>query len=473
MRRRLAVAFGAAALSLGCNLAPRYVRPEAPVPKTLPKGEATARASNGPLPSVRYQDIFRDPKLQSIIASALRNSRDLRIATANVLSAQALYRVQRAGSYPRIDANAGVTIGGGAASGQTTGSSGPGDIYRVYSANVALSAFELDLFGRVRNLSAAALDVYFASKAGAQAARVALVSQLASTYLTLAADSSRLTIARQTLENANASAELARVRLSGGIAAALDLRQAETIMAQAQSSIAEQTTRVAQDLNSLALLVGAPVIGAMVPAALEDVDALVVELPAGVSSQVLLRRPDVNQAEFQLRSANARIGAARAAFFPSISLTGLLGFASGSLGSLFSSDAFGWNVHPNASVNLFNGGADAANVDYASAQRELYLAQYERTIQTAFREVADALARQRTIAEQLAAERAVVQAAEGSYRLAEARYRGGVDNFLATLEAQRTLFAARQSLLQTRLLRAETLVTLYRALGGDSFDMAD
>jgi multidrug efflux system outer membrane protein len=463
------------ALLAGCNLAPKYQRPPAPVPATFgvsATGSATSPREK-PLPAVRYQDVFRDSKLQAILVQALSNSRDLRIAAANVLSARALHGVQRAALFPRFDANAGVLVGGGAASaasaGATGGSSGPGDIYRVYSVNVGLTAFDLDLFGRLRNLSQAALKAYLATEAGARATRLALVSQVASTYFTLAADNSRLAIARDTVQNANASAELARARLSGGISARLDASQADTIVAQARASIAEQTTAVAQDVNALQLLVGAPVAAGTLPGSLEEIDGLIAEVPVGLSSEVLLGRPDVIEAEYLLQSTHARIGAARAAFFPIISLTGLLGFASGSLSSLFSSEAFGWNVRPNASLNLFDGGADEANLDYAWAQRALYLARYEKTIQTAFREVADALARQRTIVEQVAAVQALVDAAAVSYQLSEARYRGGIESFLTSLEAQRTLFSARQSLIAVRLVQAEMRIALYRTLGGDSF----
>jgi outer membrane protein, multidrug efflux system len=460
-------------LTCGCTMAPRYRRPPAPIPKQWPSGEAYGAPSSAPLPAVRYQDVFRDPQLQAVIAQALANSRDLRVATANMLSAHAQYRAVRAGLFPRIDANTGAIFGRGPSAQSSTGAvtaTGGGGTYRIYTANLAATSFELDLFGRVRSSSDAALEAYLATRAGARAARLSLVSEVALNYLTLAADRSQLLIARETLFNARTSAEMARARLSGGIAQLLDVRQAETILAQAQASIAERTTAVARDLNALDLLIGTPIDRARLPRTLEEAASRIVPLPAGLSSQVLLRRPDVVQAELLLRAANARIGAARAAFFPTISLTGVLGFTSASLAALFSSGAFGWSVRPGATLNLFNGGADIANLDHAWAQRALYVAEYERAIQSAFKEVADALARQGTIAEQLRAERAVVDAAADSYRLAEARYRGGVESFLATLEAQRTLFAARQSLVQTELIRVQTAVSLYRALGADTFE---
>jgi multidrug efflux system outer membrane protein len=459
----------------GCNLAPAYVRPEAPVPASWPTGDAYARRDEQNLPKVTYRDIFQDPKLRTLIGAALENGRDLRIAAANVASARALYRVQRAEFFPALSANAGAVFGGGSspglgARGGAAAGGGPGDTYSLYSVDLGLSALEIDLFGRVRNSSEAALRAYLATEAGARSARLALVSEVANTYLDLAADRSRLSIANQTVENANASIELARARLAGGISALLDLRQAETVVAEARAAVARQTTLVAQDVNALQLLVGAPFDPALMPESLESVADRVRALPAGLSSTVLLRRPDVAEAEYQLQAANARIGVARAAYFPTISLTGLVGFASSSLSNLFSSNAFNWNVNPNASLSIFDAGATAGNVAYAKAQRALYLAQYERAIQVAFREVADALARQGTIAAELQAEQDLSRAAEDSYRLADVRYRGGVESFLSSLEAQRTLFSARQSLIAARLLQAQTLVSLYRVLGGDSFE---
>ena len=267
--------------------------------------------------------------------------------------------------------------------------------------------------------------------------------------------------------SAQRSVDLTRARLSGGVAPRTDLRQAETVLYQAQSDHAQQITAVAQDRNALELLVGAPVADAELPVAIESVDGMLGELPAGLDSRILLRRPDVVQAEYRLRGANARIGAARAAFFPTISLTGLAGFASTALASLFTGGAFTWSVAPGATLPIFDAGLNAGNLTTARGESALALAQYQQAIQSAFRDVADALARRGTIDRQFAAQSALEAAARDSYALAEARYREGIDPFLSSLDAQRTLYGARRSLAQARLTRADNLVTLYRVLGGD------
>lgn len=458
MSRRFVSASLALALAGCTTLEPKYVRPEPPVPPSWPAGDAYLRRSEAALPSVGYRDIFRDPRLQALIERALLNNRDLRIAAANIASARAQYRVQRAERLPHVDAGAGANVSGG-------GGQGTDD---RYSVDVGVSRFELDLFGRVRSLSSSALDQYFATEAAARATRLALTAEIATAYFTLAADRTLLAIARATEANAARSVELTGARLRGGIASRIDLRQAQTILEQARSDAAGQVTQVAQDRNALQLLVGAPVEEADLPPSIEAVDGLVAELPAGLDSRILLRRPDVVEAEYQLRAANARIGAARAAFFPTISLTGLLGLASSGLTSLLSGGAFNWNAGASASLPIFDAGANRGNLQYARAQRELFLTRYERAIQTAFREVADALARRGTIAAQFGADSRLVADAQDNYRLTEARYREGIENFLATLDAQRTLYSAQQRLARTRLERASNLAQLYRALGGDA-----
>jgi multidrug efflux system outer membrane protein len=460
----------------GCSLEPHYQRPEPPVPPGWPVGDSYLRRSEAALPSVSYRDIFRDPKLQALIAQALVDNRDLRIAAANIASARALYRVQRAELFPQIAGGAGASIAGGgsrtttsgtATGGTTTTSSSSGTSTR-FSADIGLNSFELDLFGRVRSLSHSALDQYFATEAAARATRLVLVGEIATAYFTLAADRSLLGVARATADNARRSVQLTGARLQGGVSSRIELRQAQTVLDQALSDMASQTTRVAQDRNALQLLVGAPIADADLPASIESVDGLIGELPAGLGSDILLRRPDVVDAEYQLRAANARIGAARAAFFPRISLTGLLGLASSSLTGLFSGGAFNWSAGANASVPIFDAGANRGNLAYARAQRDLFLARYEQTIQTAFREVSDALARRGTIDAQLTAQQDLLAASQDYYTLSNARFRLGIDEFLTTLIAQRTLYAAQQSIAQTRLQRAINLADLYRTLGGDA-----
>ncbi|MBV9882152.1 MAG: efflux transporter outer membrane subunit [Sphingomonadaceae bacterium] len=447
------------ALSLAaCSMEPHYVRPEAPIPPSWPVGDAYLRQSEAALPSVSYTEIFRDPRLRQLVAQALANNRDLRIAAGNIAAARAQYHIQRAEQLPQVNAGAGATVSG----------TGSGNVRANYSADVGIAAFELDLFGRVRSLSHAALDRYFATEAAARATRLTLVGDIGSTWLNYAADRSLLTIAEETERNAARSVELTRARLQGGIAPRTDLREAQSVLTGAQSDLAQLRTALAQDVNALQLLVGAPIDPALLPASVEEVVDRIGDVPAGLDSSILLRRPDVVQAEYGLRAANAEIGAARAALFPRISLTAIAGLASTALTSLFSGGAFSWSAGANADYPIFRAGAGRAGVRQSEAQRDIALATYERAIQTAFREVADALARQGTIGAQLRADSEAVANAADNYRLAYARYQGGIDNFLTSLVAQRSLYAAQRQLVQTRLTLATNRVTLYRVLGGDS-----
>jgi multidrug efflux system outer membrane protein len=451
----------------GCgSLAPRYERPAPAIPASWPAGDAYLRATEATLPSLSYHDIFRDPALQALIERTLANNQDVRIALANVAFARGQLRVQRAQLLPRIDSLASVTVGESGATRSTTGGGNSGGTSANYDLGVGLTAFEIDLFGRVRSLSDSALQDYLATEAAVRTARLTLIAEVANAYLTHATDRSLLAIARDTATTAARSVELTRARLSGGIAPRTELRQAETVLAQARSDAANLTAIVAQDRNALELLVGAPVSDANLASSIESVDGSLAELPAGLDSHILLRRPDVVQAEYRLRSANALIGAARAAFFPRISLTAVAGLASGALSSLFTAGAFAWSVQPSVLLPIFDAGANRGNLEATRALREAAVAQYQKTIQTAFREVADALARRGTIEDQYEAQANLVAAARDSYMLADARYREGVDSFLVSLDAQRTLYSARRSLASTRLTRASNLVELYRALGG-------
>jgi multidrug efflux system outer membrane protein len=446
-----------------CTMAPRYERPAPPVPATLPQGDAYPQLSEAALPAVGYADLFTDERLRTLIGQALANNRDLRVAAANIAVARARYRIQRAELLPVIDAGAGLTRRD-AANSSTGGGQGPGT---QYSADVGTTAFEIDLFGRIRSLSDAALNDYFATQAAERATRVTLVGDIATAWLTYAADRSLLALAEDTAHNAERSTDLTRKRLQGGIAPRSDLRQAEQVLAQAQSDLAESRTALAQDVNALQLLVGASFDPALLPGPIEEVAGSFREVPAGLDSAVLLRRPDVLQAEYSLKAANAQIGAARAALFPRISLTALTGFASGALDALFDKGNFTWSVSPGASWSIFSAGAARAGVKQSQAERDAALATYEKAIQTAFRETADALARRGTIDEQLRADTALVDASADNYALAELRYRGGVDSYLQNLDAQRSLYTAQRALVATRLVKAANLVTLYRVLGGD------
>jgi multidrug efflux system outer membrane protein len=442
-----------------CSLAPKYVRPAAPVPQSWPVGDAYLRNSEATLPTVRYQDIFRDPRLQALIVQALANNRDLRVAAANIAAARGQFRIQRAELFPEIDAGAGATFRGG--QGATGAKSS-------FNTNVGINAFEVDLFGRIRSESDRALNSYFATEAAARATRLTLIGDIADAWLTYASDKSLLKIAQDTAASAQISVELTQKRLNGGIAPRTDLRQAQLTLDTARADVAQQTTLLAQDVNALQLLIGAPVDPANLPNSIDEAGATLAELPAGLDSSILLRRPDVVDAEYQLRAANAEIGAARAELFPKISLTGLAGFVSNALGSLFTGGAFNWQAGASASYPIFRAGAGKANVDVTKAQRDAALATYEKTIQTAFREVADALARRGTMTAQLAATRDLQEAAADNYKLSEMRYRGGIDSYLDSLIAQRSYYSAQQTLINTQLIRAGNLVTLYRALGGDS-----
>ncbi|MDB5470542.1 MAG: transporter [Caulobacter sp.] len=441
----------------GCSLQAPYVQPPLPVPTSWPAGGPYLAQGEADPPRVSYRQVFTDARLQTLIGQALVNNRDLRVATANILAARAQYRIQRAERLPQVGASGRYTRAGADGGASTD----------AYTAQVGVTAFEIDLFGRVRSLSDAALNRYLATEAGARAVRLTLVGDVAEAWLTYAADASLLKIAQDTAVSAQSSVTLTRARLQGGVAPRTDLSQAETILATAQADVAVLRTAVAQDLSALQLPLGSPVDPALLPTSIEDASKGLTTLPVGLPSTVLLRRPDVVQAEYELRAANADIGAARAALFPTLSLTGLLGLASPSLSSLFSGGAFNYSVSPSVSFPIFDAGAGRAGVAYSKAQRDAALAVYEKAIQAGFRETADALARQGTIADELAARQLEATAADDVFRLTDARYRAGADTFLASLVAQRALYSAQQSSVATRYAAAVNRVALYRAIGGD------
>ncbi|HEX6741580.1 MAG TPA: efflux transporter outer membrane subunit [Sphingomicrobium sp.] len=448
-----------ALLAAGCaTMEPRYARPDAAIPASWPTGDAYLRQSEAALPAVTYRDIFRDARLQALIGQGLANNRDLMVAAANIAAAREQYRIQRSNQLPTVNANAGVTATGDR----------DNAVSANYQAGASVPSFELDLFGRLRSLSHAQLERYFATEAAARSTRLTLVADIADAWLNYAADSSLLLIARQTAENAEKSVRLTRARLEGGIAPRTDLRQAEEVLTDAQADLARQRTAVAQDVNLLQLLVGAPIDPILLPGSIDEAAPTVAELPAGLDSYVLLRRPDVVQAEYELRAANAQIGAARAALFPRITLTGLLGLASSALTRLFTGGAFGWSASADATYTIFNAGTGRANVRLSEAQRAAAVASYQKAIQTAFREVSDALARRGTIEDELAARQRRQSAAADVYLLTEARYRNGIDSFLNSLDAQRSYYAAQQLLVQTKLTAAQNRIDLYQSLGGDS-----
>ena len=453
-----------ALLLAGCDLAPPYHRPGLPAPAAMPTGGVYPAANAAtPASDIAWQDFFVDPALRQVIGQGLANNRDLRVALANVEQARAQYRVQRADLLPTIGANAGATYAR-ASSAETR--PGVDRTSHIYSVDAGFSAFEIDLFGRVRNLTKAALDQYLATEQGARATRITLIAEIASAYLTMAADQDQLRISQGTLESFKQSLDLTTAQFNHGVISELEVRQAQTNYEQARYDIAALQTQIARDQNALNLLVGTTVSQDLLPTGLGDRNFTLAQLPAGVSSDVLLQRPDVLQAENQLKAQYANIGAARAAFFPQISLTALAGTLSSGLSGLFDHGNYTYQVAPTASQTIFDFGRNAANLRYAKASRDAALATYEKAIQTAFREVADALAERGTIDEQLRARTSRVEAAGTAYKLSDARYRSGVDPFLTSLDAQRVFYAAQQNLVQTRLDAASNLVELYRALGG-------
>lgn len=470
----------ASLLALGaCSLAPKTIVPAPPVPDSWPAGDAYLVQSEANLPVVSYAEIFRDVRLQQLIGRALENNRDIRVAAANLAAARAQVRVVGANQLPAVGVSGSATRierGSGAATTQPGGNVGQpggnvGGFGRSgwsYAVQGGVSSFELDFFGRFANATETQRNAALASEASARTVRLSLIADLAQAWATYGADRDLLLLARDTAANAERSVELTRARLAGGVAPRTDLRQAEQVLETARGDLAEQQAALAQDANVMRLLVGAEFDAALLPGTIEEALTTLAALPAGTSSQVLLRRPDVVQSEYELRAANADIGVARAQLFPSISLTGVLGFASTALSSLFSDGAFNWSAGANASYSVFNAGGRLAAVDVSEAQRDAALAAYERAIQIAFREVSDALANQGTLGERLRAASANTAAAADTARLAQARYRYGVDPFLSSLDAQRSLYAAQRSEIATRLALATNRITLYRVLGGDA-----
>jgi multidrug efflux system outer membrane protein len=445
-----------ALLLAGCSLAPKYVRETPPVPASWPAGDAYLRQSEATLPVVSYRDVFTDARLQALVGQALANNRDLRVAAANLAAARAGVQVQRAAQLPQVGVGAGVT----------RRSSDAGGVATSWDASGGVSSFELDLFGRLANATRSQQETALATEAAARTVRLGLVADLANAWAQHAADAELLRIAQATAGTARRSVELNQALLRGGVAPRSDVSQAEQILATAEADLAAQTTALAQDRNLIELLVGAPVDPTLLPTDLAAVSAAVRSVPAGTSSEVLVRRPDVVGAEYRLRAANADVGVARAQLFPRISLTALVGLAASSFEGLFSG-ALTSTLGADASYAIFSGGGARANVRVSEAEREAALATWEKTVQTAFREVADALARQGTMAAESAAVARRTAAAADTARLVNAQYRGGIASSLENLDAQRSLYTAQRSGVATALESVRSRITLYRVLGGD------
>lgn len=456
----------ALALLAGCSLAPTYERPAAPSPANWPTGpssKADAPAGATAVSDIAWREFFADARLRQVIELALANNRDLRVSILNIEKARATYGIERAALIPTLSASGGQTA---TRIPRNQSANDEASITRQYTANLGISAYELDFFGRVRSLSDSALEQYLGTEEARRAQQISLVSEVASSYLNLVADQQRLRVAQDTLRSQQASYTLAERRFNAGATSGLDKYDAQTSVELARSDVAVYTSQVALDQNALALLVGSSVPAELLPQAEFGAVTSLADIPAGVPSDVLQRRPDVLVAERTLRAANANIGAARAAFFPRISLTATAGSLSNNLSDLFKAGSGSWSFIPQISLPIFDGGVNRANLDIAKVNREISVAQYEKAIQVAFREVSDALAQRGTIDERLQSQEALVEASTKSYTIQDARYKQGAETYLNALIAQRALYTAQQSLITARLAKSTNLVTLYKVLGG-------
>ncbi len=446
----------AAGVLAGCSQFQPYQRPDTPMPAAWAGSEAGAQTA-----PLAWEDFVSDPALRALVQKALDNNRDARIAALQVEQLRAQHRIREAARLPMVAA--GVT-----GSRATTGESEP--ISSTYTAGLQVTGWEIDFFGRLASLQESARALYLASEEALRSTRIGLVAGVASGWLNLQSSDALLRLTQQTLATREESLRLTRLRFEAGTASALDLRQAESLVESARVTLAQQLRQRAQDLNALTLLVGQPLDQPLAEAQLMPASTaagdVVAEVPVGLPSRVLLERPDIRAAEQKLAAANAQIGAARAAFFPRIALTASVGSASSELSGLFKSGSWGWTLAPQALLTIFDAGANRANLASAQAEREITLAQYEKAIQTAFREVNDALAGRDTLATQLASQQALVRAETERLRLATLRERQGVASQLEVLDAQRSQFAAEQALVQTRYALLQARVALFKATGG-------
>jgi outer membrane protein, multidrug efflux system len=457
------------ALIAGCSLQPVYERPAAPVSATFPVGDAyKSPTGSGTLPAVDlgWRDFLTDPRLQRLVEVGLANNRDLRVAALNVAQTQAQYRIQRAAQFPQISGF--VNSSNSPSSSRTPASlssTGKATVTHEYSVGVS-AAWEIDFFGRLQSLSDQALQQYFATAQAHKSVDILLVSEIADQYLTLLADDELLAVTQRTLDSAQASYQLTLLQFQTGTGTELSVRESETVVEQAKANYAAQLRGRAQAENALVLLLGQPLPADLPPPAPLDAQTILADIPAGLPSDLLTRRPDIMQAEATLRGANANIGAARAAFFPTISLTGNLGTASSALSGLFKAGSLAWSFLPSITVPIFEAGQLQASLDVATVQKDINVAQYEKTIQTAFREVADGLAARGTYDDQVASLERLTKAQQSRLDLSDMRFRNGVDPYLTVLTAQTDLYNAQQNLVAARLARLTNLVDLYRSLGG-------
>ena len=455
---------GAAALLSGCSMVPLYERPAAPVAPDWPAGTAKVADAESTVAAadIPWQDFIGDARLRELIALSLQNNRDLRVAVLTIEQARAQYQIRRADQLPSLSA--------GVSGSRQPKADGSGDSASAYSAGLTLASWEIDFFGRVASLKEAALAQFFATQEARNAVQTSLVASVANAWLSLQTNTELLEVTLRTLNTREDSLRLNQLRFDQGVTSALDLRQAQSLTAAARATLAQQQRLRALDANVLTLLVGQPIppqLLAAAPAAQQEGSpALLADVPAGVPSDLLMRRADIRQAEQQLVAANANIGAARAAFFPRIALTAGFGTASSSLSGLFSSGSWGWTLAPQALLPIFDAGRNQAGLDSAQAGRAVAVAQYEKAIQVAFREVSDALAGRATLVDEVRAQQDQANAEADRFRLADLRYRNGVSSYLDVLDAQRALFATQQALARTQLAQRQNQVELYKALGG-------
>lgn len=477
----------------GCTLDPHYQQPTLPVATTYPSADAAYQSDRahqpaatglGPASLIGWRAVFADPRLQALIAIALENNRNLRIAVLNIMASHAQYIAQRANLFPTINGTLESEVVGnptsaaepsGAPSSSTATSTtetlpsatGTGHtITRLYSASVGFTSYELDVFGHTRSLTRSQFELYLSQAETRRSTQISLVAEVANDYITLIADQEQLKIAQQTLDAQSKSYAITSAMFQQGATTLLSLREAETTVDTAKASVAQYTRLVAQDNNRLTLDIGEP-IPADLPAGRDLIQQnIMANLPAGLPSSLLTQRPDIMAAEHTLRSANAQIGAARAAFFPSITLTASGGTTSNLLNKLFTPAAETWTFQPEITIPIFTWQQNEANLDYAKVEKRIDIATYEQTIQTAFREVADGLAARGTYLDQLSAQFQLVSAYQDAYRLAELRFRSGADSYVTTLDTQQSLFSAEQTLVSLKAAQLQNLVGLYKALGG-------
>ncbi|QXZ08946.1 efflux transporter outer membrane subunit [Comamonas sp. Y33R10-2] len=455
----LPVALASALLASGCSFIPQLERQPQPVAEQY---STTAAQTAGAVAAadIPWQQFFTDPRLQQVIQLALDNNRDLRVAMLNIEKARAQYQIQRAGQFPEIGAAASASRQPNAATGQYGNS---------YMAGLSMPSWEIDFWGRISSLKQQALAQYLATEEGRKAAQISLIANVANTWLNLHADEELLAISRRTLSTREESIKLTKLRLDAGVTSELDFRQAQSLTESARSTLAQQTGQRERDVNTLTLLVGqtlpAELLSSMQGQKLRELPALA-DVPAGLPSELLLRRPDIRQAEQSMIAANASIGAARAMFFPNISLTASAGFVNSKVSDLFSSDSAAFTIAPSLYLPIFNAGRTRANLKVAQANEKIAVAQYEGAIQSAFREVSDTLVNRRAFKEQLDAQSRQLEAEQIRYKLSDLRYTNGVASYLDLLDAQRSLFALEQSVVQVRLSQLQTQVNLYKVLGG-------